>query len=846
MLAIHRVLHAIIAGTLHRSAMLIISLLPESSSSYGLQLKVFTPVQFFVPFLINRNSKSCKEYFSYFFAVVVCCLVFLSPIAALAQASIQVTRPNLPAKDEIRTEGVYNESKGEWRYIHGVASVETSEMKISADQIDFNSDTNWAYARGHVHMEVFESGEKLDADHVDYNIKTQQGRFYEISGTTPPKIISSKGLLTTTNPFYFKAQWADRIKNRYILHHGFLTDCTLPKPWWVFESPVFDVVPGDRAIARNTVFRLRRLPILYLPYFYKDLGRNPRQSGFLTPSIGNSSYRGYMVGLGYYWAINRSYDATYILQYFTKRGPAHTFDFRGKPNDVTDFNFSLYGVQDKGLPYGNGQKLDESGVQFELTARTQIAGFTGRLDYNYLSSYLFRQSFSNSFVSAVSSEIDSVGFLQRHFVNDLYTVNIAFARTQLYESTLPNDQVTIQKLPSLEFNGRDRKISRGPLPVWFSFDTSLGLLERREQSVQTGLTVPRVDVEPRVTTEFSFKGFSLTPSFKFGVTGYGNSYVANSIAYSSGCFPAAVSNPACGAALNVTLANTGLLRHNEDFSLQLALPTIERVYAPPNWLHLGKKVKHTFDIGATYQYVTGINDFQKILKFDILDYWSNTNQITFSVTNRLYRKDSKGHVSEFLAWQLAYARFFDPQFGGAVRPNQRNIILAEEEITPFAFLAGPRAYSPIDSYLKVSPYSFLSLDWQTDYDPLLHKFVNNNVNATVRKGLYFASIGDTSISTNPLLIPQANQFRLGGGYGSNSRKGWNAAATVDYDFVQQTLLYQLGQVSYNTDCCGFSFQYRRFSFGTGFGARHENQYLIALQIANLGSFGTMQKQDRIF
>jgi LPS-assembly protein len=68
----------------------------------------------------------------------------------------------------------------------------------------------------------------------------------------------------------------------------------------------------------------------------------------------------------------------------------------------------------------------------------------------------------------------------------------------------------------------------------------------------------------------------------------------------------------------------------------------------------------------------------------------------------------------------------------------------------------------------------------------------------------------------------------------------------DYDYVQHTLLYQFGQLSYNTNCCGFSFQYRRFSFGTGIGARHENQFLLAFQVANLGSFGTMQKQDRIF
>ena len=803
-------------------------------------------MQFFLLFLSNRYREVCKEYFSYFLLLSSLALFVTFPRAV---AQTHVIHADMPAKDEIRTAGVYNESNGEWRYLRGVASVETSDMKITADQIDFNSDTNWAYARGHVHMEVFESGDKLDADHAEYNIKTQAGRFYGISGTTPAKIMSSKGLLTTTNPFYFKAQWADRIRDRYILHHGFLTDCTLPKPWWVFESPVFDIIPGDRAIARHTTFRLKNFPIIYLPYFYKQLGKNPRQSGFLTPNIGNSSYRGYMIGLGYYWAINPSYDATYILQYFTQRGPAHTFDFRGKPNDVTDFNFSLYSVQDSGLPLGNGRKLDEGGTQFEVTARTQVAGFTGRLDYNYLSSYLFRQSFSNSFVSAVSSEIDSTGYLQRHFTHDIYALNIAFERSQLFEGVQlvgNNNQVTIQKLPSVEFTGRDQKVAGGPLPVWFSFDSSIGLLDRQEQLVQTGLAVPRINISPRVMTEFSFKGFSLVPSMTFGATSYGNSYSANSISYSSGCFPATESNYGCNAALNVALANSALFRRDEDFSLELVLPTLEKVYTPPKWLHLGKKVKHTIEGRAVYQYVTGIDDFQNIIKFDNLDFLSNTNQLTFSLTNRLYKKDENGHVTEFLTWRMSYARYFDPTFGGVVQPNQRNIVLAEEEITPFAFLAGPRGYSPINSYINISPYNFLSFDWQTDYDPYYHKFVDNTVNASVHKGPYFVSAGDTSISTNPLLVPEANQLRIAGGYGSTTRKGWNAAVVEDYDFVQQSLLYQFGQVSYNTNCCGFSFQYRRFSFGAGIGARHENQYLLAFQIANLGSFGTMQKQDRIF
>ncbi|MBV8551933.1 MAG: LPS-assembly protein LptD [Acidobacteriaceae bacterium] len=752
---------------------------------------------------------------------------------------------------------VNQDSNDEWRYLKGSAKVETTEMVITADEIDYNSDTHWAYARGHVHLEQFSTSDKLNADHAEYNLETEEGKFYTVDGTVPAKIVSSPSVLTTTNPFYFKADWAERIKNRYILHKGFVTDCKYPKPWWTFQAPEFDIIPGNRAIGRHTLFRLKRIPILYLPYFYRPLGRNPRQSGFLTPNFGHSSIYGYIYGLGYYWAINRSYDMTGVVQYFTTRGPAVTYDFRGKPNEVTDYNFSLYGVDDKGIPQGNGTVEKQGGVEFEVTARTQIMGFNGRLDYNYLSSYLFRQAFSYSFYSAILSQVTSVGYLQRRFHDDRYTFTIAFSRDQLFESTTLLDQtpnqVIIQKLPSFQFSGRDQRLTSDSLPVWFSFDSSAALLTR---SAPTGFinasggvpsqifnsgAVGRIDLEPRVSTAFNFAGFSLSPSVTFGATDYSNSFSQNTTTYGpivpcggySGCPPNAVNT--------VALANASYFRNDADVTVDLRLPTLERIYTPPKWLHLGTKLKHTIEVGAEYEYLTGINAFQKILLFDTTDILSNTNQLTYSMTNRLYRKDKNGNVNEVLTWRLAQAQYFDPTFGGAVLPNVRNVVLATEELTPYTFLGGPRTYSPVVSTLIFSPYSFLNVEWRADYDPFYRRITENTYSVGVRRGKYFANVGDNSINTSPLLLPQANQITFGGGYGNTNRKGWNAAGLVDYDLLVHKTLYEFIQASYNTDCCGFSIQLRRINVGI----RDENQYLFSFSVANIGSFGSLQRQERI-
>ena len=762
----------------------------------------------------------------------------------------------MPPENEIWMSGVIQDSNNEWRYLKGAAKIQTSEMVISADRIDYNSDTGWAYARGHVHLEHFATGDKLNADHAEYNLRTEEGKFYVVDGTAPAKIMTSPGVLTTTNPFYFQAQWAERIGNRYILHHGFVTDCKLPKPWWAFEAPVFDIIPGNRAYARNTLFRLKHIPILFLPYFYRPLGRNPRQSGFLTPNFGHSSFYGYMYGAGYYWAMSRSYDMTGVVQYFTQRGPAFSYDFRGKPNDVTDFNFNLYDVDDRGIPAGNGSVEKQGGLEFELTARTQIWGFNGRLDFNYLSSLLFRQAFSYSFATAISNQVSSIGYLQRHFKDDTYALNIVFQRDQLFEAvTLLNqtpNQVIIQKLPSIEFSGRDQQIADSPLPVWFSFGSSAGLLTREEptgmetvgspaQIFRTG-ALGRVDMEPRVSTAFSFKGFSLNPSITFGATDYTNSYATNNTTYtpvsSCGGYPTCPPNPT----VSVSLANSNLFRKDADFVLDFRLPPIERIYNPPKWLHLGGKMKHVVEAEATYEYVTGINQFQKIIHFDATDIISNTNQLTISLTNRLYKKDKKGNVSEVLTWRLAQARYIDPTFGGAVSPGQRTAVLATDELSPFAFLDGPRNYSPIVSSFTVTPYPFLSFDWRAEYDPLRHQLIDNIYSVSVRHSKYFASVSESAITTNPLLLPQSKQMMFGGGYGNTNRPGWNIAGLVDYDLLLHRPFFEFIQTSYNTNCCGFSFQLRRINFGI----RDENQYLFSFSVANLGTFGSLQKQERIF
>ena len=555
-----------------------------------------------------------------------------------------------------------------------------------------------------------------------------------------------------------------------------------------------------------------------------------------------------MYGGGYYWAINRSYDLDYLLQYFTLRGPAHTVDFRGKPNSATDFNFNFYGVQDKGVPGDTSVK--QGGEQFEITAKTQIWGFSGRLDYNYLSSLVFRAAFSGAYTSAFSSLVSSVGFLQRHFDDDIYAVNFVFSRDEVYESYSDSTQkVVLQKLPMAETSGRDQKLVDGPLPVWFSFGASGGLISRQEPTAQTGFINSRIDLEPRVATAFSFAGFSLNPSVTFGATDYGKSYSENTTTYTPVLQPSQ-GGPGCGgypscspqATSAVKVSATNLLRKDADFVMDFRTPSLERIYTPPKWLHMGSKLKHVIEAEATYEYVTGVNQFNQTIHFDETDILSNTNQLTGYLINRIYKKDKQGKIDEVFTWKVAHARYFDPTFGGVVVAGERNLVLSTEELTPYTFLTGPRNYSPVSSSIVVRPAGILSLEYRTDYDPLTKHFLYHTIDGSVRISKYYVTLGQTSITTNPLLIPQSNQISFGGGLGSTNRRGWNVGTTVNYDLLLGRQTFAFVQGSYNSDCCGFAVQWRHIDNFI----RNDNEYLFSFSVANLGTFGSLQKQDRIF
>ena len=166
-----------------------------------------------------------------------------------------------------------------------------------------------------------------------------------------------------------------------------------------------------------------------------------------------------------------------------------------------------------------------------------------RGNINYLSSFTFREAFSDSFNEAVFTSVSAVAFLNKDW--STYTFDTVVERQQDFQSaeimttnpvtgksTTESNAVIVRKLPEVDFSSRDHQITPD-LPVWYSFQSSGGLLSRSQpyfdgnnnliDRYETDFFTSRVNLAPEITTAFHFGDFHVVPSFSVNETYYAES-----------------------------------------------------------------------------------------------------------------------------------------------------------------------------------------------------------------------------------------------------------------------------------------------------------------------------------
>ncbi len=101
------------------------------------------------------------------------------------------------------------------------------------------------------------------------------------------------------------------------------------------------------------------------------------------------------------------------------------------------------------------------------------------------------------------------------------------------------------------------------------------------------------------------------------------------------------------------------------------------------------------------------------------------------------------------------------------------------------------------------------------------------------------------ISGQPSLgIAIYNQYRVQLQYGNIGQRGLSAAAAVAVDSRLHYIQTATVQANYNWDCCGVTFEYARYAFAPTIS--QENSYRFSFSLANIGTFGTIRRLQRLY
>jgi LPS-assembly protein len=732
---------------------------------------------------------------------------------------------------------------------------------LHADKVVYHQSTTELEVEGNVQVAGGPNDVHIYADHGDMRLNQHTARYFNVHGTQGLRTAGHTKIYTTAAPFSFTGRVVLELsEGHYKIIDGTMTNCRLPKPDWKIISRAINL-QDSKASTSNALFKFLGVPLFYLPYLSHPVDETGRSSGILIPAGENSSVKGLVIGEQYYWVISRNMDMIAGVEYWSKRGWVPNGDFRYRGAGLSHATVRWSALLDRGIEQTTGTTttlLNQGGVDInaegrkDLDSETRLAG-----KVEYLSSYVYRLVFNDNYSLATTSEVQSELSLTR--AHNWFVPSILAARFQTFagissttdENAINGNQARILHLPTLRIDLLDHPL--GASGLYAGMGSSLGYLTRSEPAaIPTGTSfharnAGRIDFYPHLLLPLTGGGWSLTAEAALRETAYSISQTPD-LRDRNGGVP--------------TISHDPLNRTDFEASVDLRPPAIERDFTLAHW---NRQLRHVIEPEITYRYVYGIGkQARNVLLVDTTDIATNTNEVGFSLTQRLFLRPTQetpcaadeaatkacpSQPREWASWQIAQKFFIDPNFGGALIPNSRNVFDSTLDMSAIAFLTAPRNVAPITSRLRFEAIDNLRIQWDLDYDPKAGRLDADNLYAgyswdRTTIGVGHAMLNAVEETTGSATILKNQQVQPFLTIGKQSGAGFNLAANAGYDFVLGQFQYWGTQATYNWDCCGLTFGYRRFNLGSIRG--DDGQWLYSFTLANFGSVPGISRSKSVF
>ena len=260
-----------------------------------------------------------------------------------------------------------------------------NERILRADKFTYDRDTGVATAEGHVQL-LQPDGQVLFADRAELSGNMRDGVLQGVSALLAQngKLVAN-GVRRTDRP---QGALTDMTRPVYSACNLCEDDPTKPPLWQIQARSATRDEEAQRIRFRDAQVRLGGYPVFYSPYLSMPDPAAPRSSGFLSPSLGQTSYLGGFVEVPYYWAIDGSSEATITPTISTKVLPSLAAQYRRR------FNFGE--IQAEGsVGQLDGKRVDEDGVGAHIFSKG-----TFNIDENWRAGFNFNRATSETYLRA--------------------------------------------------------------------------------------------------------------------------------------------------------------------------------------------------------------------------------------------------------------------------------------------------------------------------------------------------------------------------------------------------------------------------------------------------------------
>ena len=755
--------------------------------------------------------------------ITVTALMVMVGVSLAAQQPAPPAKPNVADSTIAERHEIANDTNH--HYI-GKVEFELGDTKIYADEAWLYSAENRFVATGNV---LFSQGtNRIASDKADFNTSTRLGTFYHATGITmvqPPAQQQRPGAIAVpqaagqeTNVYFFGDTVEKVGPKKYKITNGGFTTCVQPTPRWELHADSVVLNVGHYTLLRQALLNVKGVPMLYVPIMYYPTKKSDRATGLLIPTYGSSTLRGQSIHNAFFWAIDRSQDATLAYDWFSKVGQGTGAEYRYNFGGGSDGNIRAYLLDqhdsDYAQPDGTTTTLPAS-RSFEVTgAASQLlpGNLRARARISYFSSVTAMQTFNTNIYDASRNQRNIGGNLVGAWGH--YSLNGTFDYSEYFYGA---DSSSVSgSWPRFAFSRNENAIKGTPL--YFSVGTEYAhiLRENRNAGITDDSTMTRLDFNPQIRFPFKrWQFFTVNSTLGWRDTFYTRSVDSNG---------ATVDDP--------------LNRRFFTMQSQIVGPVFNRIWDTPTNGY-AEKFKHSIEPYLNITRTSTIDNYSRILRLEGTDYIvGGATQYAYGITNRFYAKrhlvpGQPAQSREILDVELSQTYYTD-QVAAQYDPGYATSFTG----------AAPSNFSPYALNIRLMPTTDTNATVRAEFDNQYHSLRTISANGSYAwTGRVQTTLGwskrafikdlagfddpnylDHYINASTTVHTADN--RIGGAYSFN------------YDVLRSTMLQQRTTLFYNAQCCGIAFEYQTYNLSgvSAAAVPADHRFFLSFSLAGLGNF----------